>query len=429
MAIGLVLGGGAPNLPLMSGALLALDEAGVEFDVVSTTGAGMLIGLLYAAPKEGSRQETLKATREMGVHDAIYDVFPVNFKIFHKAGPMAEAYTKFHQDWLAKIPRRNSAERFVSDMTQFWMSTFCPSDLSPTQNGMCQPPPWIDMVTDFDKLKDFEGEFLMSAYCIEESEEVSFTKDEITSDHFKAALAMPLIYAPYKMNGKTYLEGSAFDTLAFDPGGVMSRNLIDTVIYFDILGQRKLISEPKNLYDAWVHSIINPLTRIAELDTQAYEAANDELGGVDVLRMPFRKHISDEQWPKVLDWSYSNMSTLFDIGYKTGQEFVRDNKDKLETSSKITQQNVTSTLKESGVYDAFLKMMTGAKDLLGASADSHDFEPLLDGMVAKDKSKILEALVLAARFYETPTNAETTETSVVATPAATKRAPKKKTKK
>jgi len=32
------------------------------------------------------------------------------------------------------------------------------------------------------------------------------------------------------MDGKTYLEGSAFDTLAFDPGNVMSQNLIDTVI-------------------------------------------------------------------------------------------------------------------------------------------------------------------------------------------------------
>ena len=53
MTIALVLGGGAPNLTLMAGAVAALDDAGVEFDVVSTSGAGMLIGLLYAAPKGG----------------------------------------------------------------------------------------------------------------------------------------------------------------------------------------------------------------------------------------------------------------------------------------------------------------------------------------------------------------------------------------
>ena len=83
--IALVLGGGAPNLTLMAGAVAALDDAGVEFDVVSTSGAGMLIGLLYAAPKGGrgdikrDRAAALKNTVNMGVHDAIYRFFPVNF--------------------------------------------------------------------------------------------------------------------------------------------------------------------------------------------------------------------------------------------------------------------------------------------------------------------------------------------------------------
>jgi hypothetical protein len=38
MTIALVLGGGAPNLTLMAGAVAALDDAGVEFDLVSTFG-------------------------------------------------------------------------------------------------------------------------------------------------------------------------------------------------------------------------------------------------------------------------------------------------------------------------------------------------------------------------------------------------------
>ena len=42
MTIALVLGGGAPNLTLMAAAVAALDDAGVEFDVVSTSGAGQL---------------------------------------------------------------------------------------------------------------------------------------------------------------------------------------------------------------------------------------------------------------------------------------------------------------------------------------------------------------------------------------------------
>jgi hypothetical protein len=41
-----------------------------------------------------------------------------------------------------------------------------------------------------------------------------------------------------------------------------------------------------------------------------------------VLRMRFRKHIPDARRPKVLDRSYSNLSTLFDIGYAKGKAFV-----------------------------------------------------------------------------------------------------------
>ena len=42
-------GGGAPNPGLMAGALVAFLEKGVEFDVISASGAGALMGLLYTA--------------------------------------------------------------------------------------------------------------------------------------------------------------------------------------------------------------------------------------------------------------------------------------------------------------------------------------------------------------------------------------------
>ncbi len=51
--IGIVLSGTAPAMTLMSGVMLAFDEHNVEFDVISTTGVGGLIGMLYLAPKGG----------------------------------------------------------------------------------------------------------------------------------------------------------------------------------------------------------------------------------------------------------------------------------------------------------------------------------------------------------------------------------------
>ena len=322
MTIALVLGGGAPNLTLMAGAVAALDDAGVEFDIVSTSGAGMLIGLLYAAPK-GSRGDikrdraaALKNTVNMGVHDAIYRFFPMNFKVFHKPGTLAQAYTKFWQlaadnreaiegpvgdfrdQWLKMLSasplfapwaeawkqflgtfsspddKNRDAQRFFDDWAALMLATFCPSDLSATSQGMCQPAPFVEQAVDFSKLKEFEGEFYMSAYCIESGEMEIFEKKEITIEHFQAALAFPLIYAPFKMNGKTYLEGAAKDTLNFK--GLLEhrkddRTVIDTIVVLDVLGMKELIAEPRNLYDAWVKSIIVPLTAIAEDDIKLFE--------------------------------------------------------------------------------------------------------------------------------------------------------------
>lgn len=324
MTTALVLGGGAPNLTLMSGALLALDEAGITFDIISTTGAGMLVGLLYAAPKNGDRRQALRETRGMGVADSIYNVFPINYKVFHKPGPMAEAYSQ----WMASLPPWPPGDsewaRTTRDMVQFWLSAMSPSNLNPWSQGMCQPPPWIEQVVDFERLKRFEGDFYLSAYCIDDHKHQIFSKEQIDADHFKAALAMPLIYSPYKLNGKTYIEGSALDTLNFkglieDP----DINDIDNIIVFDVLGLDQLVREPRSLYDAWVLSIIVPLTAIAKDDARLFELVHNSRHQKNFFKIPF--DIPQEQFETILDWSYSNLSSLFDIGYESAARFVENN--------------------------------------------------------------------------------------------------------
>jgi len=388
MTIALVLGGGAPNMTLMAGAVAALDEAGVEFDIVSTSGAGMLIGLLYAAPKgqrgdiKRDRAAALKNTVNMGVHDAIYRFFPVNFKVFHKPGPLAQAYTKFWQaidgpvgdfrdQWLKMLSasplsapwaeawkqllgrfsspdnKDGDAQRFFNDWAALMLATFCPSDLSATSQGMCQPAPFVEQAVDFARLKEFKGEFYMSAYCIESGEMEIFEKKEIMLEHFQAALAFPLIYAPFKMKGKTYLEGAAMETLNFK--GLLEHRkghpkVIDTIVVLDILGMKELIAEPRSLYDAWVKSIIVPLTAIAEDDIKLFELLHltnvDNLekyfGGKkpNLVKIDFKKQISHKNWPNVLDWSYGNLSALYEAGYRAGSataETLKDlNTDKTE---------------------------------------------------------------------------------------------------
>jgi len=408
MSIGLALGGGAPNLPLMTGALLALDEAGIRFRVITTTGAGMVVGLLYAAPRKPSpdadwvttRREALRATREWGIDDLIYKRFPVNYKIFQKPGTLAEGYARATNPALWSIPRKTRRQRLLGDTLAFWSAAMSPSSLTHRSRGLCQPPPWIELLVDFDELErnlaPEDIKFRLSAYCIDDQMEETFHRDEISVEHFNAALAMPFIYEPYHIvdphdgRRKAYLEGSAFRTLQLNPENVMAENEIDTIIYFDVMGNRNLISEPRWLIDAWGKSIIAPLTRLAEQSLEIFKlerernhlchevavlkaqierlkaghraediddpdlVADDAVtherraawkpsegddehnhsafDRTEVLRMNFADHIPEEHWPFVLDWSYSNMSTLFDCGMEAGRAFVERHGERLRAS-------------------------------------------------------------------------------------------------
>ncbi|HKK30314.1 MAG TPA: patatin-like phospholipase family protein [Alphaproteobacteria bacterium] len=351
MGIALVLGGGAPNMTMMAGALLEFDRAGVKFDVVSTAGAGMLIGLLYAAPKDLSRQEALRRTKDLGVSDLIYKVFPVNFKVFHKPGALAEMYTRAAQ--LMRPPRlpESELERFWLDWWRLMVAAACPTDLSYFSKGLCQPAPWIESVVDFEKLQKFEGDFYLSAYCIEDQEHVLFQKDEIDAHTFRAALAMPFIYEPFKMNGKTYLEGAAQDALNYKGliETVEAKEFdIDTIVVFDVLGTRKAVREPRNLYDAWVKSIIVPLVEIARDDTRLFDLVhNRNPDGSEkrrLLRVGFDEFMPESQWDKVYDWSYSNLSTLFDVGREAALAFLEEHHELLEGRSSGGERDAASNV-------------------------------------------------------------------------------------
>jgi predicted acylesterase/phospholipase RssA len=345
-ATGLLLGGGAPTLTLQSGALAALHDNKVHFDVISTAGAGMLIGLLYAAPKGMSPRQALEQTKEMGVHDTIYDQFPVNFKVFHKPGTMADGYRRWLQSLPRLMPGQAEASRLFADWMTLMFAAWCPSDLSEKSQGLCDHAPWIDEVVDFDKLQEFPGEFYMNAYNITDGKMELFTKQEISPDHFRAALAFPFIYPPFKLNGKTYIEGSALDTLCFEgllryrddrlnkerAGQTKTQKLarrapLRNVVIFDTLSAKKIIREPRTLYDAWVQSIMIPLVEIAKDDVELFKYKYNKDWKLNL--MPITFDIPDRHWPKVLDWSYSNLSTLYEIGYKAGQEFYRKNKEVL----------------------------------------------------------------------------------------------------
>lgn len=340
MAVGLVLSGGAPVLTFMAGALVALDERGVKFDVISTSGAGMLVGLLYAAPVGGAgkRQEALKNTVSMGVSDEIYDRFPVNFKVFYKPGLLADVY----RQWLGSFTPLRFADprvqRYVTDLWALAFANLSPSSLNPSSLGLCAHAPWVEEVVDFERLKDFDGDFFINAYNLTRNKMEIFLKKEITADHFRAALAFPFVYPPFELNGNFYIEGSAIDPMNFEGLVQHLRDHRDqeqhAVLVFDMMGAKKLMMrKPRDLYDAWVQSIMVPLAEISKDDLEVFRLKYKPKN-MDLVHISLTKHVPKNHWPFVLDWSYSNLASLYKFGYQAGATCLTDENRELLTAAK-----------------------------------------------------------------------------------------------
>ena len=326
----LVLGGGAPNSALMAGALAAFEERGVRFDVVSTSGAGALVGLLWLAPKGASPGAALRNWVNAYVDDTIYGFFPVNYKVFFKPGRLAEQY----RAWLDGLPgmqafldesRVGSWGRLWRDWAQLVFATLSPSALNWFDVGLCARVPFVESIVDFAQIKDIAPYFYLNAYNLTHQIIDDFPKEVITPDHFRAAFAFPFIYGPYPLAGSEYYEGATRDPLNFKDL-VEKHTGLETIVVLDVLGTDALIRKPRNIYDSWVLSMIVPLVKTAEDNLELFALKHNggwrrgEGAKADLLVVPF--DVPERDLPEVLDWSHSNGKRLFEIGHRSAQAFL-----------------------------------------------------------------------------------------------------------
>jgi NTE family protein len=295
----LCLGGGAPNLTLMSGALHRLHRAGLHEkdggpNIISMAGAGAVVGLHYLAPKGLKSKdrfcpEALENTVNFGVSDAIYETFPINYKVFTKSGPSADLFNEF---WFS-LPEVREAmhqsgmsddEALLGDSLLFAGAMMCPTDVNFFSQGICGHARFLDELIDFKALQSIdpnEIEIEINAFSIEDHDIVEFTNyerdesgnpitvgnkgyipREITVDHLRAALAFPFLHAPYKIGDKHYYEGAAIQSLN-DYTAKDARD-IEWFVVLDPL-RKNMIDMPQNLWDAFALSIIMPTAGTAEL--------------------------------------------------------------------------------------------------------------------------------------------------------------------
>jgi NTE family protein len=359
----LVLGGGAPNLTLMSGALLALHEAGLKFEVIYMAGGGAVVGCVYMAPKALNPAQALEDTMNLGVSDPIYEMLPINYKVFNKSGPSATAFRDYWRT-LPEVQRAlnqfgmSDVEKLDSDWLLLGGAMACPTDVNFFSRGICGHVPFIENLVDFEKLKTVDPLYVLTAYSIDGEDVEEFHKPDVGVHELRASLSFPFIYPPYRIDGKGYYyEGAAVESLSLISVIQEYRHQIDQVIVFDVL-TRDLIHRPRNLVDAYAQSIIVPLVANAEKELAIFECwvktgyvylkipgVNMKRGlsqlvsnmghdgdvcvppGLELLRIRF--DIPKERRPYLLDWSRSNLESSFDIGYAAGWRFLEENAGKL----------------------------------------------------------------------------------------------------
>lgn len=335
----LVLGAGAPNSALIAGALVAFIDRGITFDVVSTSGAGALVGLLYACPNGGNPKEALTRWPDVGVHDQIYNWLPANYKVFMKPGVAASMYrgalsTSPFTKPLFDLFSDNSATGLWADAARLFFACLSPTDLTAGSKGLSAHMHFAEDAIDFDALRTIDPDFYISAYNLSDRKMEVWGKDMITAQTLRAAFSYPFIYSPCSIGGSEYIEGAAlrplnFDVLLSEDADSSGRHSdIDSVIVLDVLRSEKLIQSPRNLHDAWVRSIMVPLGQAArnELELFQLKNANTRNGNPPrkILVPDLTASIPDDYWPKVIDWSSSNMHFLFDVGYAAVIRFCND---------------------------------------------------------------------------------------------------------
>jgi hypothetical protein len=439
----LILSAGAPHSPLMAGALYAihrkrrlegkLKKNGKLFDIIYTSGAGGLIGLLLAAPKSKGPEDleaperALESVLELAVSDPIYSMLPINYKAFFKPGPFTRPFQRmarlfklgeypllpieaprsplgqWYNYWAnvgnAWVNHNEANRRLFNDLIDLWTAAITPTTLTFLSKGFCTPLPFIEDVVDFEKLNKEDSDFFLNfftprdfiaanqasgggPYVHRPTEPVRsgvamgvFKSRSITPEHVRAAFAYPLVYEPVRVRIPPAKEGLAateelgfeganwepisFGNLLSEDKGVLRGSEIKTVVLVDILTklQTLLLREPRNLWDAFGLLIIFPVVAHAKKELARFESElvegpggfkyhkkfkfkfvkiefeldEPEIGhdkgslGLDEAQLRRKKNDSEQ----ILDWSYSNMSRMFQKGREAGERFCLKHGDDL----------------------------------------------------------------------------------------------------
>jgi hypothetical protein len=260
--------------------------------------------------------------------------------------PIKRIRDNFLTSWLKTDEQR----RVYNDMVDLYFAAITPTTLNYRSKGLAAPLPFLEDVVDFDNLAanltKRNAHIWVNAYnmtkeanthtkfhrrtkgCVQCQQPLDpkdpmemFKDRELTPQHIRAAFSMPFIYPPTVINGNSYSEGADQEPINFrilreNPGNYAGQK----VVILDALGalEDSMVRPPRDLWDAYVISIMTPVVGLAKM---SYEDFKQECGS-EIDHEYIKWRVPEDAKPYVMDWSYSNLSTLFKVGYQEGTEFV-----------------------------------------------------------------------------------------------------------
>jgi NTE family protein len=351
--IGIVLSGWAPAMTLMSGVMLGLLDKGIRIDVISTSGIGGLIGLLYLAPKGKSPEQALEELPNLFVSDLLYRFVPFNFKVFYKNSPFAQLAYELREH-LPKIPvdplSSSPVARFINDGMELAATALTPPSMESYRNALLSQTSMLEELVDFDKLHrpaDTPGRFYLNAFDLSGQAQRIFRNrsadnqivanqgvgsEPVAADALRAAQAMFLLFPPERARGRLFTTGATHDPTGLQAIWLHERNSLDMVIALDPLGPA-IWRHPVNIHDAFQLMLLNPVVSLQVLTLALYAETekrvnppvgpNGQLKLPRLYRIPFDRppcQILPEYYPQMLEWTHANAVTLQHVGRCAGRQ-------------------------------------------------------------------------------------------------------------
>ncbi len=320
--IGIVLSGTAPAMTLMSGVMLAFAEYNIEFEVISTAGVGGLVGMLYLAAKDKTREEALRALPNLFVSDWIYRFVPINFKVFHKYGPLASAYYQMRKS-LPKFdiaPGEHSPlKRFANDWMDLWATALTPPSLGTASNALMSHVPLIEDLVNFNALKGSGTRFYLNAFSLYDRRLKLYDNHTVTPDVYNGAQAMFMLFPPVKAGPDLLVTGASHDPTALQAIWMKERDLWG-VLALEPFGKH-FWRAPTDIYDAFQLMLMTPIASLQEIMFGLYGETEQLLSPLGppapVLPRLYMMHVLlNPDSTRMLNWSYDNAVTLQKIGYR-----------------------------------------------------------------------------------------------------------------